>query len=214
MTRVSTKWTLGVLLAFSSAHAADPDWTKLARRLTGEGEGVRAQTIAKLRKVPELEAALKQALSADRPFLALDVIVALNLRTLWSEVIHASEKDRSGFSYLALDALVDDPHEPGLAKLYKERLVSKDTSAASKVVILDSLLRMSERLAPENLAPLLLDDPSPEVKSAALYYARSFLIRHDKGYLPMFQHFKEGKLSKQLKAQSDSLANELTDAKD
>jgi hypothetical protein len=187
-----------------------PEWAKLARKLTGEGDSGRAAVIRKLKAVPDLEAVLRQALEGDEQSLALDAIVALRLTSLYEDVLKASERDRAGFSYLALDALVDPANQARLAQIYRQRLLIPGASPAAKVVMLDSLIRMKERLHPEMLSALLLDDDSPEVRSAALYYLRGYLVTYrDREYLPLLKRVLESELSRQRKVQALSLVSEL-----
>jgi hypothetical protein len=202
-----------LVLLFSTAASAAPAipaWARLARKLTGEGDAGRAAAVQALRATPGIEGKLRQALGTDRAYLALDVIVALNLKSLYYDVLEASGRDRLGFSYLALDALVDEKHQAGLAQLYVRRLENPSITPAAKVVILDSLTRMGERLDDGLLARLLLDDPSPEVRSAALYYLRGFLVdRRDQAFFPLLLRVLKSDLSRQRREQAFALVSEL-----
>lgn len=201
-------WILAPLLL---ATTSLPDWAKAARRLTGEGDAGRAAAVKKLEAMPDIEATLKGALEGEQRFLALDAIVALRLESLYADVLRISASDRSGFSYLALDALVAPATQAGLAQIYRERLLDPGTSAAAKVVILDSLIRMRERVHADMLSDLL-QSPSPEVRSAALYYMRGFLVTYrDPELVPLLKTVLEGRLSKQLKIQALALVSELSE---
>jgi hypothetical protein len=198
-----------IFVPFFLAAAASPDWTRAARRLTGAGEDGRSAAIRTLKTTPGIEATLRDALQGDERFLALDAIVALKLETLYDDVLRASEQDRSGFFYLALDALVEPTGQAKLAQLYRERLATPKTSAASKVVILDSLIRMHESVHPDMLSDLL-EDQSPEVRSAALYYLRGFLVSYrERELLPLLKRVLKSKLSRQRRIQALALVSEL-----
>jgi hypothetical protein len=203
-----------ILLLFAlTGSAAEPDWTKPARRLTGESGEVRAEAIRKLKAIPGLEARLSQALGelGRKAALALDVVVALHLVSLFDEIKRISEQDETGFSYLALDALVDSARTPALTLLYIERLTGPRTSDPAKVILLDSLIRMGVGLDSEVLLPLLLGEKSsPEVKSAALYYLRGRLVQFkDFSELPALGKALEAPLSRQRRVQALALVSEL-----
>ena len=201
-------WILAPLLL---AATSLPDWAKAARSLTGEGDAGRATALQKLKAMPGIEATLKEALEGEQRFLALDAIVALGLDSLFDDVLRMSAADRSGFSCLALDALAGPSRLPALAQTYRERLLDRGTSAAAKVVILDSLVRMRERLHPDLLGALL-EDASPEVRSAALYYLRGSLVTYrDPELVPLLRRVLEGRLSRQLRVQALALVSELSE---
>src|SRR5579885_2053324 len=110
-------WILAPLLL---AATSLPDWAKAARRLTGSGDAGRAAAIRKLEAMPGIEDRLRAALDGDERFLALDAIVALKLEPLYGDVLRVSAHDRSGFSYLALDALAPPERMAELAQVYRE----------------------------------------------------------------------------------------------
>jgi hypothetical protein len=201
---------LPLLPLLLAANPNQPDWMRLARKLTGEGDAGRARVVKALKSIPGIEGLLREALRIPEPYLALDAIVALRLTSLYNDVLKASLKDRAGFSYLALDALVTPAQEKLLADIYRERIGAPETSAAAKVVMIDSLIRMKEKLPEDELARLLLENESPEVKSAALYYLRGFLVTYqDRSYLPLFKGVLESGLSRQRRVQALALASEL-----
>jgi hypothetical protein len=212
------------LLAFAPSLAPGagaapgaPAWLAPARRLSGEGDKVRTAALRELRQIPAVESELRRALEGPHLYLALDAAVALRLTSLYDDILRTSARDRAGFSYLALASLVDPERQAALALVFRERVTQAETPAPSKVVILDTLLRMRERLTPSSLAVLLLEDPSPEVKSAALYYLRGFLLRTprdpgaDPEYLALLRKTLQGQLSLQRRAQICSLIQELGD---
>lgn len=149
-------------------------WITDARRLTGESVLVREAAIARLRKAPDLQSLLQQGLRTGHRFLALDVITALALKSMLSELIVDAPQDTSGYTYHALNTLMDSENQPELLKIYVSRLGEKNSPAVT-VALLDSLARTQEDLK-TNLLDRLFNSEHPEVRSAALYYVRSRVL--------------------------------------
>ncbi len=126
-----------------------------------------------MKGLPDL---LKKALGSIHHFLALDVIAALELRSLFGHLLQSSENDESGYSYHVINALMGGEDRKIVAKIYLSRLEKSKTTAAAKMTILDSLGRMR---VPIDMPKLyrLLSDADPEVRSATLYYIRSFVLK-------------------------------------
>ncbi len=179
----------GLLLAIlttlsAEASAAIGDWRSEARRFTGESEQVRARSIERLRADGELNDKLRAAFGTPDQFLAFDVISALRIRELLPALIEYSQRDESGYSYQVMNSLVGPAEAATLRKIYRERLGARETSLASKVGLLDSLSRTSENLGVPRTVQLLSTE-APEVRSAALEYVRSRLLRRGRPeYLP------------------------------
>jgi hypothetical protein len=171
------------VLIFSAPYfvrAAPPDlnWRFEATRLTGASEKISRTAARRLKTWPALEKELRAALDGEDRYLAVDVIGALRFEPLREDLIRFSARDEAGFSYIALGAFIDGASAPGFVKLFAERLQSPRTSPPAKVILLDTLSRMGVMLNRDRLAGLLLNDPSPEVKSAALSYLRARLLKH------------------------------------
>lgn len=165
---------LGLLLTFFSLHA---DWADQARRLTA-GANARRQALARLRADPDLDRALAAALREpgafeSRRFLALDVISALRRREHLADLLALSAREESGFFYLTINGLVEPGELARTAALYRERLAAADTTPVARMILVDSLARMSVRLERREIERLL-PTATPEVKSALLAYVRRF----------------------------------------
>jgi hypothetical protein len=150
-------------------------WTESARRLIGEPEAVRRNSIAALRRDKALTEKLKKALGTKDHFLALDVISTLEMRNMVPVILAFAERDRTGFSYHALNGLIEEKDREKVAKLYVERLGKPKTSLASKMAILDTLGRLGTDIPADLLNRLLVEDTA-EVRSAALYYIRNGIL--------------------------------------
>ncbi len=161
------------------------EWPQLAVRLTGEADQVRKKAISELRDLPQLEAVLRKELSGERKFLAIDVISALKLEVLLPDLLKFSEKDESGFFYNAINALMDGENRTELLTLYRARIGNDSTPAAAKVALLDTLSRLQIPLGAPLLKKLVLQDPSADVRSAALHYVRQFLLKKDMEFFPL-----------------------------
>jgi hypothetical protein len=150
-------------------------WTEPARRLIGEPDAVRRTSIAELRRDKGLPEKLRKALGTKDHFLALDVISTLEMRNMVPTLLAFAERDRTGFSYHALNGLIETKDREQVAKLYVERLTKPKTSLASKMAILDTLGRLGTDIPTDVLNRLLVED-SAEVRSAALYYVRDGIL--------------------------------------
>ncbi|MCM2277386.1 MAG: hypothetical protein NDJ89_04865 [Oligoflexia bacterium] len=197
----------------ASGHSAPP-WPELALRLTGESEAERKRAIQALRTLPGLEAELRKELPLAEPstrrFLALDVIAILGLRNLLPELLAASAHDDTGYSYHAINALLDEDSRAQATRIYRERLAERRTSAASKVALLDTLARLAAPLEERLLERLLLEDSSHEVRSAALSYLRHFAVRlRQPDGLVLLEKLLEDTQPYQLRLQALYLFSEL-----
>lgn len=179
-------WVSLVLVVGGAKSARSADWTDHARRFTGESDRVRENAIQALRKDKKLADKLKKAFGSTDHFLALDVIAVLRLRSLVPYLMQVSEKDRTGYSYHALNAILIEKEIPKITELYKQRLMSPHASPAARMALLDSLSRLQAELDIPTLEKFLKDE-SPEVRSSTLYFVRNALLRHQrKSYLPLF----------------------------
>lgn len=171
---------LGLLLTIWSLHA---DWVTEARRLTA-GTTARREALARLRSDISLDESLKTALREtgafnSRRFLALDVITALRRRDLLPELVALSADEESGFFYLTINGLVVPSELAQTAVLYRDRLGRVTTSPVARMILIDSLARMSVRLERREIEKLI-PTASPEVKSSLLAYVTRF--REDPRY--------------------------------
>jgi hypothetical protein len=170
---------IGLALGFLAATASASEWADHVRRFTAESPLVHDQAVAELRKDPEIREKLRKALGTSEHFLALDAIAALNLRSLLPTLYAFAEKDKTGFTYHVINTLIYEKEHPKVIALYRERLKSKKSSLAAKMALLDSLGRLGADLENELLQSLLTEE-EPEVRSAALYFLRTVLVRRGK----------------------------------
>lgn len=158
------------------------DWSVHARRFTGESERVRDRSIEALRKEPNLKARLEEALGTPKHFLALDVIVALELKDMAPVLLRFSEEDETGYSYHALNAILTPQNQRDVLKAYRERLEAqrkpggRKLSPAAQVALIDAMTRAGLDLDP-GLVEAFLTDVEPEVRSSGLYYVRMALLK-------------------------------------
>jgi hypothetical protein len=189
------------------------DWETSALRLSGESDQVARSSVQKLKKIPDLETKLSRALSENstRTFLALDVISTLKLKKLLPVIIDHSQKDESGFFYLALNTFIDSKNLQDMSKLYEERLSEAKTSPPAKMVILDTLGRIQVKISPSQIQKILEDSDNPEMRSAALYYVRTWVRKKDRDYENVFRKClkKNNKTINAFSAQLQSLQNEF-----
>ncbi len=189
-----------------------PAWVTHARRLSGETDSVRNHSIRTLKTTPQLETILREALTSPRRYLALDVISTLKLKNLAPDLIKLSEHDETGTYYLALNSLIHASDENQFKELYAKRLLSGESPAVARMILLDTLSRMQFRLTPRQLRELLIKDDSPEVRSSALSYLRDTLLKpaYD-DFIPLLRELLElKKISPQLKMQTLFLASEIS----
>jgi hypothetical protein len=217
----------GILASFTfsaKSHARQPAWEMCARRLTGESDRVRSECLKKISRTPHLEKILRAGISLppdsaeqeDETSLALDVITALKLKAMIPDLERLSEKEESGSFYLALNSLLDARLEPEAEKLYFARVKSKNTSAPAKMVLIDTLARMRLAIPVSDLKDLV-EDHSPEVRSAVLSYVRIMIQKSSAPLSARYQLFvkQNEKLllnqdrSQQLQIQAQSLFNEM-----
>lgn len=151
-------------------------WTESARRFTGDTEKVRKKSIQALKKYPNLKKELKKALGSADHFLALDVISVLQIRDMLKDLMAFSERDHTGYSYHVMNSLLEKKDEEKITDLYLERIDLEKTSPASKMAILDALARMNTLLGDKRVSRLLQDE-SPEVRSATLSLIRAELVK-------------------------------------
>lgn len=157
---------------------AGAHWWDYARRFTGENETVRAKAIASLKSIPTLRADLKKALGTTEHFLALDVITTLEMKEMMSELLVFAERDKTGYSYHVISALIDAKDHDRVGQIYLDRIDNPRTSAAAKMAMIDAAARMEITLGPERTARLLSDE-SPEVRSSVLSLFRTELLRRN-----------------------------------
>lgn len=217
--RIMVGWRLFLTLALSfpamgsvapnaASPASPPAWVRHARRLTGESDAVRSCAIQELKADPKLAEALRAAFATQHRFLALDVIGALKLRSFLPELLKGAEKDESGFFYHCINQISQPADYPEMVRVYKDRLLSRATSIASRVALLDSLSRLNAPLEEGELKDLLTDE-AYEVRSAALYYIRHALLRRrSKEYVPLIKKAL-GDPTYQLRVQALYLISDL-----
>ena len=195
-----------MLLALILAFAATPEWAKHALRLSGESDAVRAQSIQRLRALPDIQKTLLTEVEGPQRHLALDALTALELHDAVPELIRLSETDHDGVIYLAINALATKDHLPVLVDIYQRRLPR--AGGPAKVVLLDTLGRMGAKV-PEKTLRRMMASALPEVRSAVLYYARLMAVRkNDTSYVVLLGEAVQGQ-PYQLRAQAWAALSEL-----
>jgi hypothetical protein len=185
------------------------DWDVLALRLSAESTASYERTIAKLRLVPQLETKLRAGLRGNKRYLAMDVISALQLTNLLPELVAGAEKDETGFFLNAINSLLNSRNVKFVSDLYRHRVFDSGSPPAARAVMLDTLGRLGTPLNVARLIALVDEDPSPDVKSAALYYARLMILRRARDdYLPVVTSGLRAQPF-QLRVQALFLASEL-----
>jgi hypothetical protein len=163
---------------------AKPQWETLAARLSAESEQSTRATVARLRAWSGLESTLREALATEKRFLAFDVITALHLENLRPDLERIGEREESGLAYSALNSLLNSGNRGQIVALYLRRVEAAATPPAARMVLLDSLGRLGERIPPAVLARLL-ENGTPEEKSATLHFLRSRLRAGDRSVLSL-----------------------------
>ena len=185
--KLMTILILSLLLVMNSTDcsAGKDNWSELAQRLSGESEPARTKVVQSLWKIPSLEANLRRELVSEKRFLAVDVISALKLNSLLPDLLALSEEDETGFFYNAINSMITEKNRSEIMGIYRQRVIREETPPAAKVVLLDTLGRLFIPLEVSDLKQLLVDI-SPDVRSAALYYLRSFILNtKNQDFLPL-----------------------------
>lgn len=211
-----------ILLIFTSKEASPkapalltgngPAWALEALRMTGESDAVRERALQRLRKMPGLENLLRQELSGARAGLALDVISALEIRSLLPDLLKSAREDQAGFIYLTLNNLMTSKNRRDLVRFYKKQVLCKflcQISDPGKVVILETLARLNEELAAEDLQDLYSDSKWPEVQVAILDYVRAAVLKHKKENYASLLKLGLNSEVRQLREQAQAIFNEL-----
>jgi hypothetical protein len=168
---------VGLSIFLGDARGA-ANWWDHARRFTGENEKVRASAISALRTNPNLRSELKKAFGTTEHFLALDVITTLGMKEMLPDLLTFAEKDKTGYSYHVISALIDVKDHDRIGQIYLDRLDNPKSTPAAKMAMLDAAARMEITLGPERTERLLKDD-APEVRSSVLSLFRTELLRRN-----------------------------------
>jgi len=186
-------------------------WLSDARVLSGGSEEVRKNAIQRLKAMPKLESSLHSELEGKNRFLALDVISALKLKNFLDDLLRLAERDESGFFYNAIDSMIDSTNRERITTVYRSRVTDREQPWGSRVALYDSLARLNSILSP-GVVEQSLQDPTPEIRAAALHYLRYSLLHwQNEDYLPMLELvLKKG--SNKLKIQALFLISELSPA--
>lgn len=149
-------------------------WPSWAKRLTGESAPTRTMAIVELRKIPTLSAQIIKALDGpDRP-LALDVISALELKSLVPELLKKARQDMDGFLVLTINSLLNSTNRVEIGEVYIQHLTGEsapDLAPGAVMAMLEMLGRMKVRLPPATLKNLLTH-AFPEVGLSVVQYLR------------------------------------------
>lgn len=208
-------------LAFIGSFAISKEnatWFYLAERLSGESDAAHKQTIASLRAIPDLTNVLTRQIQGASPkpdtktFLAFDVIATLGMHDLLPVLRDFSQKDKSGYSYHAMNSLITASNQSEIVALYRDRAVAANTSPAARIALIDTLARLNSLLDVGDVKRLLRH-PSIEVRATTLGYLRSFLLRGKQpGYAELVQiPIADG--PQRLKLQAEYLLHELSEPK-
>ena len=194
----------------SAGPRAQERWTVLARRV-GQSEDFRASAIRELRSRKNLSNELRKGLrSADRP-LALEVISALNVKSLVPDMISLVPSDDEGFLILGLNSMMDASNRESILATYRLQLQPETLSRVSPgalVAILEPFGRLGIRL-PRGSASSLEKHKTPEVRGALLYYARLMALRHQNfEYADVVERMTRA-TEYQLRLQAQSIEREL-----
>ncbi len=150
------------------------EWQYYARRLTGYEEPTRTASLRALKQIKTIAADVAAALEGPDRYLALDVIATLDLQGTLPALFRASDRDEDGVVYLAINALITSDNVQEITEFYDQRLGRanwKALSVPSFVAILDVLGRLGHHL-PEKQVNEYAQNADPDIRSAALYYAR------------------------------------------
>ena len=190
---------------------AQADWVKLATRLTGESTKIRRLAVKRLKKEKKLKEKLIQGMQGHHVSLALDVIAALNLKSMDKTLLEYSEFDKDGFLTVTLNSLIDTSNGKIVLKAYKERVINgawKKRSAAAVTAMMIPLSRFGVAIPEKDIADILKHG-SFELQSTTLSALRLFLIKHKKkSFLPLLKGIPKDS-SYQLRAQLYFLISEL-----
>lgn len=155
-------------------------WQSLARKV-GQSEDFRASAIRDLKRLPHLSGDLRQALrTSDRP-LALEVISALEIRSLIPDMIALVPQDPDGFMVLGVNALMTSQTRDSILNLYLDNLQPKTLNAVSTgaiIAMLEPLGRLGVELSGATFTAISRHR-SPDVRGSLLYYVRMMALRHD-----------------------------------
>lgn len=197
----------GTAQAAPAAPAPSIDWAQEALRLTGESDLARDKALKNLRSIPKIKKILAAQLKTSKKALALDVIAALEYREFVPDLLKLAEFDNTGAFYLTINSLLNAKNAPLVIETYRARL-STISYPVAHVVILDTLGAMGASLPDKQIAQFL-KNKSFEVRSSALDYVRSMLLRHNRrSYAPLLlEAFKDQPF--QLRMQAVYAVSEL-----
>lgn len=200
-----------LLLGSTLSHAAPPNWSREALRLTGESASVREASLRRIKNIPRLHSLLRKELRGRRQALALDIIAALKLKAFVPELLRLAEKDCHGFVYHTINTLVTPANQARISKVYQRRLFNPGPQGIGpcQVVLLETLGILGHRLPTKDLETLLTTSSWPEVQGAVLNYARIAVLqdRRDE-YVFLVTKALTAK-SLQVRTQARFLAQEL-----
>ena len=169
---MAKRWLFALFLSFVITSAASPSWTNSASKLSGYPEAERRKAILALNAYPHLTQELTRQLTGEEKYLALEVISALRLTSLLPKLISLATQDENGAIYLTINTLTTRENYGQISRFYQERFRNRgEISDPALVVMLDTLGRFNWAAEETELLDVYTS-PSPEVRSAVLYYAR------------------------------------------
>ena len=162
-----------------SGRTQSTSWKVLARKV-GQSEDYRAGAIRELRRMGSLSKDLREGLrNSDRP-LALEVISALEIKSLIPDMLELVPTDSNGFLTLGLNSMMTEKNQKQIIDTYLNLLDSKNigtVSNGSLMAMLEPMGRLGVRL-PKTTIQQLKANESPEIRSSLLYYVRMMVLRH------------------------------------
>jgi len=161
-----------ISLQTERVYADIPKWAQHALELSGDGLKIRNNAIRQLKNEPELNSKLESALadSSLRP-LAIDVLIALKIKSANSYLLEHLHKEPDGLFVLALNSLLDPPELFETQKTYLNHLHSKSVSLPIKIAILDSFERTAFNI-PSSILSRMAQQKNPDFDRAFVSYLR------------------------------------------
>lgn len=170
-----------VLLVFAIPAGGAPkttEWWEHGLRLTGESEAVRRRALYRLKKIPELDKQLTEALKGERQAIALDVIVALHRVSFLPQLKQLAGKDPTGVALLALIHFIEPENVPKMVPWLRAFLQTGPQAPVSQI-LLDTLGRLGA-LLPVDEVLSRLKGSSYETADGVVNYARLMVLNHRK----------------------------------
>lgn len=124
-------------------------WQDEARRLSGESDSVTREMKSRLKKRSGLEKELLKAWETSDRFLALEVITALDLKSLISFLNENAFKDPDGYTLLTLNTFLDKNNQASWLRHQLEIYNERCTKLTPQIhfIILDFMGRTHQKIS-------------------------------------------------------------------